>query len=280
MNKILVPVDFSPHSLNALERAVKMKDSLEAEVELVFVREGGFLQWIMGSKKEAVEKLDQEVQQQLDELKNQYGINFAFHQREGKIYENIVKVADEIEAFMIMMGSHGHSGFEEFWVGGNAYKTVSAANVPVMTIPEHFSSNQFKEIVLPIDRSENTRHKVPFTKDIAEYFNARIHVTGVCRDNEDETVFKIRQYTNQVAEFMEEHDVPLKQDILFGKNITEVTLEYADAEKADLISIMTEQEVSPDNLFLGPYAQQMINHSHIPVLSNRPNPKYTGVITY
>jgi nucleotide-binding universal stress UspA family protein len=38
---------------------------------------------------------------------------------------------------------------------------------------------------------------------------------------------------------------------------------------ADLIAIMTEQETTTANIFLGPYAQQMVNHSPIPVLSMR-----------
>jgi hypothetical protein len=48
---------------------------------------------------------------------------------------------------------------------------------------------------------------------------------------------------------------------LEGVNITDLTIEYAQSINADLISIMKEQEISWSNLLIGPYAQQMVNHS-------------------
>ena len=54
------------------------------------------------------------------------------------------------------------------------------------------------------------------------------------------------------------------------KNVTTTTLEYADEVDADMIVIMTEQESNLTSLFLGTYAQQMINESRVPVLTVRP----------
>jgi hypothetical protein len=49
-------------------------------------------------------------------------------------------------------------------------------------------------------------------------------------------------------------------------NVTDNTIEYATSVGANLISIMDEQEKAASNIWLGPYAQQMVNHSPIPVL--------------
>ena len=62
----------------------------------------------------------------------------------------------------------------------------------------------------------------------------------------------------------------VKKQVEKGKNVTTATLEYAEEVGADLIAIMTEQEKSLTSLFLGTYAQQMINESKIPVLTVRP----------
>jgi nucleotide-binding universal stress UspA family protein len=48
-------------------------------------------------------------------------------------------------------------------------------------------------------------------------------------------------------------------------------MEYATEIKADLIIIMNEQEVNTTGFFMGPYAQQVVNHSKIPVISIRPS---------
>ncbi|MFA5194156.1 MAG: universal stress protein, partial [Bacteroidales bacterium] len=53
-------------------------------------------------------------------------------------------------------------------------------------------------------------------------------------------------------------------------NITSATIKYAEQIDADLIIIMTEQEEELSNIWLGPYAQQMVNNSPIPVMSVHP----------
>ena len=69
--------------------------------------------------------------------------------------------------------------------------------------------------------------------------------------------------------FKENH---IRYKVVFKEadNITETTLGYADEVGANLISIMTEQETELSNLWLGPFAAQMVNHSAIPVLSVQP----------
>lgn len=279
METILVPLDFSDHSFNALRRAVEFSKSVNAEVQLIYVKPTKMLKSLFGSAS-SQDSIQQELEDKVEELNKEYNTTFKFHQMEGAIYSNIVQTAEDINADLIVMGTHGHSGFEEFWVGGNAYKTVSAAPCPVITMRETFVKNAIENIILPIDQSAHTRQKVPLTADIAKQFGAVVHSVGICTDNDDETVFRMRQYQNQVIEYLEEHNVTVKDELVFGKNITEITLDYAKQNNGDLISIMTEQEISPSNLIMGAFAQQMVNHSSIPVLSTRPNPRYEGDVRY
>lgn len=279
MSTILVPVDFSEHSLNALHRVMQMKDKLQSDVALAYVKPSNFFKSFLSSESEK-QQLEEQVQEKLQHLKTKYGYDFPFYEGAGAIYKNIVETAEQVEAEIIFMGTHGHSGFEEFWIGGNAYKTVSAAPCPVVTLRESFQGNSFDNIVLPLDQSEHTRQKVPFTTDFAKRFGATVHVVGVCTDSDDDTVMKMRQYSHQVLDFLESHEVSAKHDMLFGSNITEMTLQYAQDNNADLVTIMTEQELNPSNLIMGAFAQQMVNHSPIPVLSIRPNPRYAGRISY
>ena len=62
-----------------------------------------------------------------------------------------------------------------------------------------------------------------------------------------------------------------KEEFIETDHITEATIEYANKVNANLISIMTEQETKTSNLWLGPYASQMVNHSPVPVLSIHPD---------
>jgi len=52
-----------------------------------------------------------------------------------------------------------------------------------------------------------------------------------------------------------------------GENISDATIDYAKKIDANLIAVMTAQETTTANIFLGPYAHQIVNHSPFPVLS-------------
>lgn len=77
-------------------------------------------------------------------------------------------------------------------------------------------------------------------------------------------------YAHQVAAHFEEEGVKFHIEHMEATNISENMIDYALKLDANLISIMTEQETSTSNLWMGPYAHQTVNHSPIPVLSIHP----------
>ena len=95
-------------------------------------------------------------------------------------------------------------------------------------------------------------------------------ILTVRESNSPGIIEKLNKYCEQVEDYIKNKNIKYKSDHLFGSNITETTIEYAISINAELITIMTEQMRSTKNLWLGPYAQQMVNHSPIPVLSVRP----------
>jgi nucleotide-binding universal stress UspA family protein len=70
-----------------------------------------------------------------------------------------------------------------------------------------------------------------------------------------------------VEKLLDKRQVKYTTAFIEAENTTLSTIEYANEVNADLIVIMTEQEKTLSNIFLGPYAQQMVNQSHIPVLT-------------
>lgn len=70
-----------------------------------------------------------------------------------------------------------------------------------------------------------------------------------------------------VERLLDKEKMDYVTDYVDAENTTLSTIEYAEKINADLIVIMTEQEKTLSNIFLGPYAQQMINQSPIPVLA-------------
>jgi nucleotide-binding universal stress UspA family protein len=190
--------------------------------------------------------------------------------REGVVYKEITNQAKYDDAYLIVMGTHGISGFEEYFIGSNAYKVVSNAPCPVITVRNGYTKKSLNKIILPIDVSRESRQKVPVVAELATMFDAEIHTVAVRETNAKNIVDKLEAYSEQVCDYFANKKVKCHTESIFGENITEMTIEYAKGVDADLIAIMTEQSENPKNLLLGAYAQQMVNHSPIPVLSVRP----------
>ena len=273
MKKILVAIDFSECSINALEHAITIARKADAGIEMIFVirpdssremfTEGP--QTMSAMVKDKFDELVEKYQPQMGKNKLEYLI------KEGKVYHEIVDEADKKEIFLVMAGTHGSSGFEEFWMGSNANRIVSAIKKPVITIRGGVSINRHLEkIILPLDSTPETRQKVPFTSYMARIFDAEVHVLRVYTSSVKAVIRKVDSYAEQVVKHLEEDNIKYVLESVEADNISDSTIEYALKVNANLISIMTEQETAAKNLLLGPYAQQMVNHSPIPVLSIHP----------
>ena len=76
---------------------------------------------------------------------------------------------------------------------------------------------------------------------------------------------------NQIKELAKKQNVIATSEIIKGvKNRAKATIAQAEKTKSDLIIIMTDQEAEISGFFLGPYAQQVIHHSDIPVIAITP----------
>jgi len=166
------------------------------------------------------------------------------------------------------MGTHGASGFQEHIIGSNAYKVVSSAPCPVMTVQTHAKKLGFHNIVLPIDNSPTSRQKVTAAIELAKYYKSNIHIVGLITSNNEETLMKFDVKINQVKHFVAEHEVAYTTKVLNGEHQSTMCMDYAAQVNADLLVIMTDQE---GGLFMGSGAQKIVNHSKIPVLSVRPS---------
>ncbi len=270
MKKIIVAIDFSDCSINALEHAITIADKAKADILMVWAKKPDNTKDILLIEPE---NLLEEVKKRFEELIKKYKIGFKngkleYKIRKGKIYKEIVKEAEESGAFMIAAGTHGASGFEEFWAGSNANKIVSASKVPIITIRGGIDiDRKLSKIVMPIDSTLETRQKVSFTSILAKLFNAEIYILAVYTTNIKAVQSRVDRYANQIIEHLEEEGIKYHLDSIRTDNLTNATIQYAEKIDANLISIMTEQEKTTANLWLGPYAAQMVNHSPIPVLS-------------
>jgi nucleotide-binding universal stress UspA family protein len=268
MKTIVVPLDFSKESLIGLDMAMMLAEKTGANIKMIHVI----------GKVDNTANVDLElehlnakikIEELLQKCKENNGFNcgLSYVIKEGKIFKIITDLANEIEDAVIVLSTHGKSGFDELFIGGNAYKIISNSKKPVITVRQCRVSTNINRIVLPLDFTLQTREKVPYTVELAKRFNSEIHLVTVRHSNIKSIEKKLLQYSSQMAYYIEAHKVPFKVEHLQGDNLTDVILDYSNSVNADLISIMTEQETSVSNLLFGSYAHQMINKACVPVLT-------------
>ncbi len=274
MANIIAAIDFSDCSVNALEHAVSIASRGALDVHMIWVNNPSITKTTIYSDSSA--ELIDEIKKQFGKLVEKYSavlpdsiIDFVI--REGKIYREVIDEAKEMDSLCIVMGTHGVSGFEQFWIGSNANKLISVSPCPVITLRAGIDAKQImKCILMPIDSTLDTRQKVPFTAYIARLYEAEIYVLSLYASKYKSIQKRVDGYADQVCEYLEDEGIKFHRDVLSCDNLTTGTIEYAKRIRANLISIMTEQETSPFNLLVGPYAQQMVNNSPFPVLSINP----------
>ena len=269
MKNFIVPVDFSVESLNGLKMAILFSKRKMVNIQMIYVlpkatdMDQAAMEAEMHTSEDRFKKIIQEFSPQVG---NDSGLNYVITR--GRIYQEVVSQAESLPDAIISASTHGASGFQELFIGSNAFRIISATDKPVITLRKNSCPETIGRIVLPIDLSVDSRQKVPFTLELAKLFGAEVHVVGIHTLRGLGNKRKIRSYISQVASYIEEK-VPCETNEVFGDNVVELVNNYAQAIKADLISITTERP-SGISLIIGNTVHQILNKAEIPVLCLTP----------
>jgi nucleotide-binding universal stress UspA family protein len=270
MTKIISAIDFSDCSINAFLHALSIAQKCKSDLEMVWVgkpaaQKEKFIDAEEDASKEVKKKLEEMVAQYQPDLPDN---KLTFKVRKGKVYKEIADEAKAQKALLVVAGTHGASGFEKFWIGSNANRIVSSCECPVITIRGGINIKRaLHRIVMPIDSTMETRQKATFTAYLAKHHEAEVHVLRLYSSKVKAVRQDVDFYAGQVARYMEQEKIPVITATRDAENLSDAMIAYAQEVGANLISIMTDQESTTSNLWMGPYAQQTVNHSPIPVLS-------------
>ncbi len=266
MKTIIVPIDFSVESIQGLKLAMLFAKQTTVNIQMVYVqkssgdyRPGTFEEEHRYAEHE-FEKLIEKYQPELS-----YDSKLRFIIKKGKIYQEVVEQTESYKDSMICASTHGASGFEEFFIGSNAYKIISSTEDPVITVRKKTPSG-IKKIVIPVRLHVDTRQKVPKALELAEIFHSEIHMISVTTSRNKQDTSRLNAYLQQSVDFAKRKGFKPVIKKLVGESTVTLVQNYCNAVDADLVAIMTSQRGSMA-LLTGSYAQQMVSRSDIPVLS-------------
>ena len=278
MKDIVVAVDFSKGSIHALDYAIELANLTHANVTMVWVENitGSEIAMVRESK-----ELHSEGKRNLNELLEEYKDKLSPGKltakvRKGRVYSELASYVRQNECCMLIVGAHGSSGFEEYWIGTNAFRIVSSSPSPVITIKYNYDIQRgFRKILFPVYHTPQTLHKVEFTANLAKATGADINILTLNPSGLKSLQRVVDSNLAKVKAHFDEKGVNYLVDNINSDNPAADIIEHARMVDADLISIVTDVNDQANSILLGQFAQQLVNYSPVPVLSIHPKNSFT-----
>lgn len=268
--KYLIPWDFTPVAENALKYAIKFCSAGEgcSLVELVHVvQSGGLFSKSKISEADAREKFKEDQQR----IKEQYGIEVKTILMEGNLFDTISEYASEIQANMVIMGTHGIKGVQKL-TGSWALKVIAGSEIPFLVVQDApLREKVFEHMVMPIDFRDEEKEKIQWAIKVATQYGTKIHI--IIPNAFDSGVQKKINYNLAFAKkHMEGYNIESEiHNAAKGKSFQEEIVNLAVDIEADLILIMTTPNLDFTDYVFGAQEQYVIaNNSKIPVMCVNP----------
>ena len=141
LRRILVPIDFSEHSKNALKYAIPFAEQFKASIDLIYVVEPTVYPADFSFGQIGFPNVEEELRnrgsEELDHLmEKEIGrrVSASKTVRTGKPFYEINQYAAEEDVDLIVIATHGHTGMEHLLFGSTAEKVVRKAPCPVLVV--------------------------------------------------------------------------------------------------------------------------------------------------
>lgn len=271
MKKILIPTDFSKHAEYALKVAAQIARKNDGEIILLHMLElpheagdaigsGHDIPELMFFKNRAIKMLEDLMDvDYLEGIKVSEVIQFE------KAFEGIVKISKKNNVDLIVMGSHGASGFHEMFIGSNTEKVVRSSDIPVLVIKNEIANFKAEKFVFASDFSDEI--KKPFEKAVAfaDKFNASLQLVYINTPNH----FKTSQQADDiVTNFVSKFNLKnYTKHIYNDTNVEKGILNFANSIDADLIGMSTHGRKGLAHFFNGSISEDLVNHAKRPVIT-------------
>ena len=187
------------------------------------------------------------------------------------IFDDIGDAASELGVSLIIMGTHGASGWQKI-TGSYALKVITNSSVPFIVVQDQLMNDTgYDSIVVPLDLNNETKQKLEMVASIAHYFDSEVHLIT---PNESDEFLSNKLKANRIwaAKYLKGKNVKFTTQIVDdGDNLLEGVFKLSKKVEADLIAIMNLQKNSLMGVLGSSYQQEIIaNKAKVPVLCLNP----------
>lgn len=272
MKTIIVPTDFSVNASNALTYACEVNKKLKAEIRLLHcyhipvpVSDG----YILPVTDLEIRKIAEDG---IRRVKTNYeasypGMQFTQETTMGMATDEIVAGAEKTNCDLIVMGTHGATGWEEFLIGTNTATVMEDATCPVLAVPENATFNGLKKIVFAADYGNHNFSHMTALIDIARMFNSEIILLHIASGEAEDGVadWEIAQFKERIVS--ESNYANITYRLLEDEDVYHGLHRYVEEFTPDMIAVSMRNRSLVQKIFSRSLTKRMAYHSHVPVLA-------------
>ncbi|QOW09214.1 universal stress protein [Kaistella flava (ex Peng et al. 2021)] len=266
---ILIPIDFTEKSKNALKVAAKMAQRHQAKLIIshtvhiyyMISRSG---KQVIGS--ETVQENTNRATEKLDKLRISLLEKFNIEVETRLCSQNIIdSINDSVESDqidLVVMGTSGQQKMKQLILGSNSYNVLLHANCSVLLIPEKFKKTSFKKILFPIRVKDELDQKADLSILLANKNDGNINLLGV---GDPDRMIEVRKSYIEMKKNLMLKSTDYESEFLLSHDNAEIIAQVAKDKKCDIILLADEDEHSWKSFMADNFFKKMINGTTIPL---------------
>lgn len=255
-HKVLVPIDFTDVSENALRFALDISKLLETGITLMHI-----------VNKDSEKSQSEEALKQLIEKYSGSAVKMTYSTRTGKIIEEIGAAAEELQSTVVIMGTHGMKGLQHLF-GSIALKIVTNSDVPfIITQARVRKDDAIDNIVVPIDLAKEDKQILNIVARVCKILNSTVHLYA-SRYADEFTNNRVQRNLQFAMKYLKENNIQFTVNHAERpRDYDDQLIAFANLKEADMIAIVNQRDDGLINLLGGNFEQSIItNRAGIPVL--------------
>ena len=290
IQNIIVPIDFSKMSVQAIQIARQLARRFGASIHLAHVRQSNYTADFVAPAFMTYEQAgEQTALKELKKVGSECGVSSASCHVLGGAppFDEICRLAQTVPADLVVMPTHGRTGLKHVFLGSTAERIVQHSSCPVLVMrgkaakSRNGSQGRIKTILVPVDFSNCSREGLRYAIAFANEFGAKIilvHATylGYIYSAEGTALYDIPGLQKAARKIGERKMRDLVRSLDFGAVKFETAFTdgspvidictFAKDHDVDLIITSTHGFTGFTHVLIGSIAEQVVRHAPCSVL--------------
>jgi nucleotide-binding universal stress UspA family protein len=274
IQKILVPIDFSDHSMHGILYAITIAKEAKASLLLLHIIEpvednihqpfplhDRYIQEVTALRQRQLEATKQSTAQLMDELETKAEII------QGNVVDCLLDYAKQQKINLIVMATRGAKGLRKMFVGSVAANVIAKSTIPVITVPKHYEIIKPHSVLFATNHFEHEADLLNKVLDIPHIFKSVVNIVVYVKEKEKRSAY-IQKLLNYL-EFLRAQYTSLTfhGECIDGAHFEEALESYVKNNHPNLIILIPYSKKKLDKFLKDSHTREMVLRAKLPILA-------------